>query len=276
MTVIAILRKLVTPIGIVLYSAYCAAAPIKANCDPFTSAGRDINITQRLRANDTMSITFSSGNNFNELIRNADGTPVRCSGTTTTAFTGVTLVMPSIMNGKKVTDLHQSHSGSPVGTLELAAFVDVGGNVEKAGIGDWLIEKGYVGGNELTVPDFSSNASTLFYGVDLSIWTLRGFVIDDLLLGQTFNILNGVSTLLPGILFSPDALTLGASGWESTNLFSGVVTLDSFHIMFAVPEPATALLVAIALVGVASSRRPPDSARRANKKRVLAALGVPS
>lgn len=255
MTVIATMRQLATIAGLTLFASFCAAAPILANCDPFTSAGRDINITQRLRANETMSITFSTGNNFNQLIRNADGTPVRCGGTTTNAFTGVTLVMPSIMNGKKVTDIHQSHSGSPVGTLELAAFIDVGGNVEKAGIAEWLIESRYLDGHELTVPDFASDIGNIFYGVDLSVWGPNGFMIDDLLFGQTFNISNGVSTQLPGITFSPDALTLGASGWDSTNLFTGIVTLDSFHIMFAAPEPASVLLVVIGLLGVAPSRR---------------------
>lgn len=243
-------------IFMLLFSNYCAAAPIKATCDPFTSAGRNINITQRLKANETMSMTFSTGNSFDDLIRNADGTPVTCSGTTTTAFTGVTLAMPTIMNGKKVTDLHQSHSGSPIGTLELAAFVNVGGNLEKTGIADWLIQNGYVGGNQLTVPDFSTVASGIFYGVDLSIWGPNGFTVDDLLLGQTFSVSNGIAAQLPGMIFSPNSLSSGTNGWGGTNLFTGVVTLDSFHIMFAVPEPASVLLIAIALFGLACCQRP--------------------
>ena len=73
MTVTATMRQLATIAGLTLFASFCAAAPIMANCDPFTSAGRDINITQRLRANETMSITFSTGNNFThpECRRNA-------------------------------------------------------------------------------------------------------------------------------------------------------------------------------------------------------------
>lgn len=90
------------------------------------------------------------------------------------------------------------------------------------------------------VPNFSALDPTIIltYDIDLNAFLAAG---NPFTVGQTFSIVNGMSSLTDAIIFRDQ---LG-------NLFSGSATVEPFDRFDAVPEPTTMLLLGTGLAGVA-------------------------
>ncbi len=252
-----------------LVSAFSVqAAPRFAPCtytDAGVSDGRFVRVEQTLPVGHTMTATLTGNTGTSDRTIFFGSTPASCGGTTQAGDTGLFFYAPEfiITDAKlgttvKVTDYHQKHSDPNVGdgTIEIAAFVASGqGQTQAAGLAGWLYDNGYVGTHTLTVPDFIKQAMSIFYGVDLTVWSAVGFDVDASLLGGTFDIVNGTSHLLPGYVFSNDPLSLGNGGWGTSSPFSGTVTLDSFHSMsLVVPEPGGLALFGLAAMLLIATR----------------------
>lgn len=244
------------------YSTSASASYITAklidppNSSESSRANPAIHVKQRLPVGDTMAATMTSDG---VIIRNRDGTVPTYQETVSEGYDGIQFVMPGIVNDKVVTDIFQIHSNPEVGfgVLQVAAFRNENdltpSLVEFDGLGSWLAENGYVSGNPLAVPDFII-CGDIFYGVDLSIWAAAGFSDMESRLGQTFAITNGRSDALPGFLFGTSAMFFNGDGWETASLFTGTVTLDSYH-EFDVPEPGSMALFGIAAIGFIARRK---------------------
>ncbi|MDY0960971.1 PEP-CTERM sorting domain-containing protein [Massilia sp. CFBP9026] len=249
-------------LAMLFYSTSASASYITAklinppNSSGFSRANPAIHVKQRLPVGDTMTATMTSNG---VVITNNDGTVPTYQETVTDVHDGVQFVMPGIVNNKIVTDIFQTHSNPTVGNgiLQAAAFNNEGeltpSLVEFEGLGGWLAENGYVSSNPLAVPDFII-CGDIFYGVDLSIWAAAGFSDMESRLGQTFAITNGRSDALPGFLFGTSAMFFNGDGWETASLFTGTVTLDSYH-EFDVPEPGSMALFGIAAIGFIARRK---------------------
>ena len=249
-------------LALLFYSTTASASYIGADLiNPPNSIGStrtnpSIHVKQRLPVGDTMTANITANG---VVIKNKDGTVPEYRGTVPRGFDGIEFTMPGIVNGQVVTDIFQKHSNPSVGNgiLAVAAFKKekdlAKESVEFEGLGRWLVENGYTGGNPLSVPDFII-AGDIFYGVDLSIWGTAGFSDMESRLGQTFTITNGRSDALPGFLFGTSAMFFNGDGWETASLFSGTVTLDSYH-EFDVPEPASISLFGIAVIAFMARRK---------------------
>lgn len=247
---------------ILFYSTTASADYIPANLvyppdsSGMTRANPAIHVKQRLPVGDTMSATLTANN---VVIKNKDGTVPEYRGTVLRGFDGIEFTAPGVVNGKVVTDINQTHSDPSVGNgvLSVAAFKKQEDRTEDAsgfeGLGRWLSMNGYTSDNALGVPDFIISGD-IFYGVDLSIWETAGFSELESRLGQTFTITNGRSDALPGFLFGTSAMFFNGDGWETASLFTGTVTLDSYH-EFSVPEPTSMSLFGIAAVAFLARRK---------------------
>ena len=220
------------------------------NVDHNTSSSNTrVYIDQRLPVGDTMTATFTSnGETIYGVDENGAPAPVYCTATVGVGTTGIFFGLWGVINGHTVTDGYQTHTHDGLnGTLQFAAFTPASDGGGAAPLESWLEESGYVGTAAFTIPDFITTMD-LFYGVDLSVWSVSGFAIDDSLLGSGFNIVNGFSDLLPGFVFSTDPLIYTPFGWETSSAFSGAVTLDSYHSMsILIPEPNTFALFGLSI-----------------------------
>lgn len=213
-----------------------------------------IQVKQPLPVGDMMRLTLTDA--AGNTIKNSNGTTPTLEGTVAPGTEGIAAFVPGIINGKPVKDMHQTHwdpiasRGGSSGTLELAAFTEDG----PAAIGSWLYDNGYVTDNPFSVPDFIGDAGDLYYGIDAVLWQADGFIPSSSMFGQTYDVVNGVSTALPGVLFSSSPLTHSDSEWmdDSRTLFNGTVTLDSLH-QLSVPTPGT--LSCIGIAGLLAFRR---------------------
>ena len=212
---------------------------------------KSIRIRQRLPLGDTMIATFTSGG---VPIRNQDGSIPAFVGTViqqgNLIYQGLSFTVSGVLNGLPITDINQEHSDPSIGsgTLQIGAFQNTGsGNLQITPLSSWLSDNSLIGDNTITVADFISANTDIFYGVNFYTLATNGLVIDDSFLGQSFNIINGISTSFPEYIFSNSPLSIGTNGWESASPFSGLVTLDSLHEFSVVPEPTTLALFLIGL-----------------------------
>jgi hypothetical protein len=217
-----------------------------------TRQNRGITVHQTLPVGDRMTAFFTY--DTNKRIINANGSAPYIAGTVAPTKSGIEFFVPGLMNGKKITDIDQEHTDKNLrnGTISIGAFQSSGterisqptgiSNAQEAVLEDWLIQNGYTGENELSMPDFTSGED-IYYGVDLATWAPAGIAISSLSLGQTFDVVNGFAAALPGYYFSTGALTVGPSGWTSDSALTGTVTYDSFHSVSETPEPATIFML---------------------------------
>lgn len=214
-------------------------------------------VRQRLPVGDDMSVYFTSDG---APIINKDGSLPGFMETVPKGYDGLVFDhIPPIINGKRITDLYQKHSASSLrsGILQLAAF-DVEANMFTAGesgaamfsLGDWLDAAGYSSGNMLWVPDFLGPSDTIYYSVDAAVWCDFARSMSLSRLSEPFEIVDGVSPLLPGFLFGTSAATVGADGWVSDSLFTGTVERDSYHEFTSVyPVPESSVFGVGAILG---------------------------
>lgn len=201
-----------------------------------------IRIRQRLPVGDTMNALFTSNG---IVITNADGSIPGYSGTVGEGTAGISFAISGIVNGKKVTDIYQKHTDPALrsGILQLAALTPAPlGDGGLPGLGGWLQDNGFSRTSMFQVPDFMSSGTELYYAVDAAEWLDGGFAVPFDLPDLSFDIVNGMSSALPGVLFSTSPFMIGSGGWAPTgDLYSGEVWIDSYHEMTTspVPEPST-------------------------------------
>ncbi len=216
-------------------------------------------VRQRLPVGDTMTATLTTDGG--ETIKNADDTIPTWQGTMRQGEDGVSFIVPGIVNGKVVKDIHQTHSNPSVanGTLEVAAFANGrNGQPEALPLGGWLADAGYVGDAWLGVPDFRAvGGPDIYYSVDIVSWNDVGITDSSTLeamFGTTFDVVDGACASWPGILFGTSPNMHDARAWAQSDPYTGTVVLDSLH-DFGTPEPATLLLAASGGVVLLRHRR---------------------
>ena len=163
------------------------------------------------------------------------GRPGDLDDETGTTFFGTLASYDMLVSGSPMTDTTLAFLGLVDGEfseLDLAAAIEL-----------------FIGFNEFFVPSLRPVADPslpLYVGVDLTQWLGAEAVFSPL---DIFNLTNGMSDALPGILVSTSPITLGLNGYETANPFSGQVfaagRIDGRDV--AVPEPATLVLVLIGL-----------------------------
>jgi hypothetical protein len=225
--------------GTIYTSASWDIVPDNAVAGP----GPTPSVRQNLPVGDTMTVTFTHNGS---VIKNGDGSTPTMSATVGAGTGGASFLPPGTINGQTVTDYTQTHTapGLASGTIQIAAFQ----NASMTPVGIYL--EANFGSNTLSIPDFSVIGQDIYYGVDLATYGNQGVAS----VGTTYAITDGLSDSLAGYLFSNTLLTAGDSGWESSSLFTGTVTLDSSHDL-SVPEPSTLLLFGIGAIGVLATRR---------------------
>lgn len=260
--------KVIYAIGFSLSILCMDAAATQASCSgiDFTNSNNVVSPRfevdqQGLTPGDTMTATFTykvgaAGAEVERFIVDpVSGNKVTCSATVAAGSTSIFFGIFGFLNGHTIGDLHQTHSNSGFnGTLELAAFVpSPSGVLQEVGLANWLLLNSMSNSTALSIPDFITVGMDLFYGVDLAVWSVRGFNVDASQFGTDFSIINGESPLLPGFTFSTDPLVNGNNGWETSTPFSGTAKLDSLHALkVKISEPNTSLLVGLAIAALVS------------------------
>jgi len=204
-----------------------------------------VHVIQHIPKNDTMTAMITVKD---VIYKNPNGTVPTFSGTSKLDNGALSFFVPGIIRepgGTKVfpTDIFQSHTDPSLGSgiIQLAAYQHDPGMLP---LGSFL--QANVGDRELNVPDFiTATASNLYFGVDLTTWASEA--PGSFTLGDTFTIVDGTSSLLPGYLFSTTPLTATDSGWTTSTPYDGTATLDSFHGLSVVPEPTSLTLAVIAI-----------------------------
>lgn len=245
-----------------------------ADSSSSNSANMRIEVQQRLDKGTRMSATLSAtlpqdpgvpvvpGDST---IKNNNGTKPTWVGTVTGGNQGVAFTIPGIVNGRIVTDvvINGEKTIIPTGVkgktrfLTLAAFIEDGfGGLKTTGLGEWLANNSYVSPAMLAIPDFTGeDVEDIYYGVDLAVWSARGFAVGEASLGTVYDIVNGLSSFFPGFVFSAGPITYNEVGFVASTPFSGIATLDAYTLVAAVPEPGTVTLVGIAVALIVFGRR---------------------
>ncbi len=201
----------------------------------------------KAKPGETVTAEFTNNGN---VIKNINGQTPKKSRTTANGKKGVKIFVPGSVNGRTVNDKHVTKlklNGTTV-TLDVAFF-----NVDgPAPFGNWLDDNGYAGDSFFTLPDFDASGTSFFYGVDGVIWDQLGFDVTESMYGTSYMVINGVTADLPGIVFSMTSLENTGSAWVTANPYTGLVTLDSMHMM-QVPAPGS--LALLGLGGLIATRR---------------------
>ncbi len=186
--------------------------------------------------------------------RNADGS-IRDGvefnfGSVSPTFSG-TGALPRDASGNLPTNYTVRAFGSPM-TLTTLAFlgtVDGISGVTELELGT-LIEM--FGGTFLApVLREADQAEDLFVFIDLTTYLGLGTIFDPL---ESFVFVDGTTEELPGLSVFTTQFTLNPDGTLSGDRFSGVLIADATIDGTTIPAPASALLLATALIGLTAAR----------------------
>ncbi|CCI04651.1 exported hypothetical protein [Microcystis aeruginosa PCC 9443] len=113
----------------------------------------------------------------------------------------------------------------------------------------------FVGFDPFLVPSLNNQTLDLFVAVDLVQWLSNNPFTPGI--GDTFDVANGVSSLLPGFLFSTSEISfVPGTGFVNNAPFNGQVSFNGLVIdgQVVVPEPTSTLsLLALGTLGAAST-----------------------
>jgi len=73
--------------------------------------------------------------------------------------------------------------------------------------------------------------------------------------GASFNIVGGVTSALPGMLFSTTPFSFNPTTGFSGTDFTGIAFAEATHTITATPEPSTGILLGVSFVGLAGASR---------------------
>lgn len=160
----------------------------------------------------------------------------------------------TIYDGHKITDLmiffeKKEGSGNTSSTETGFVVSEDLSTFKLAGYQDSL--QALLGENVFSgLPSLYNDATNLFIGVNLNEWISHASSFN---IGDTFEIINGASSSLPGFIVGVSPIEFSSShGWTTANLYTGSAKVFAAIGVGVVPEPSSIILL---LIGLASLTR---------------------